>query len=53
MAIPIPDTAIIHTDTTDHIPTMATILGRHTTGITGIATTTATTIIISTTIKLM
>ena len=53
MAIPIMDPAIIHMDTTDHIPTMATILGRHTTGITGIATTTATTIIINNTIELM
>jgi hypothetical protein len=50
MAIHITDTAIIRTDTID--PTTATTTGRHTTGITGIAFTTATITIIITTIKL-
>ncbi len=51
MAIPITGTATIRMDTID--PTMVTIMGRHTTGITGIEfITTIITIIITITIKL-
>jgi hypothetical protein len=45
MAIPTTDIAITRTGTID--PTMATIMGRHTTGITGTEFITATTIIIT------
>jgi hypothetical protein len=44
-----PDTAIIRTDTTDPIRTIATITGLHITGTTGIVfITTATTVIVTT-----
>jgi hypothetical protein len=47
LAIRVTDTAIIRMDTTDHIGTMATILGHHTIGRTDTAIT-ATTVIITT-----
>jgi len=47
MAIRVTDTAIIRMDTTDHIGTMATILGHRTIGPTDTAIT-ATTVIITT-----
>ena len=44
-----PDTAIIRTDTTDPVRTIATITGLHITGTTGIVfITTATTVIVTT-----
>ena len=50
-----PDTAIIRTDTTDPVRTIATITGLHITGTTGIVfiTVTTTIIITTTTIKLI
>jgi hypothetical protein len=48
MAIPITDTGIIRTDTTD--PTTATIMGRHTTGTMGTVIGATTVIIITTAI---